>query len=750
MVQKFTRALLLTSCIVAPGLSAQTALAQEGDAEKREITIVVTALKQGYSVLDTAATVAVVDDEAVSALNITSANDLGGIIPGYITMQGVAGASNTFRGLGSNSADPSIESSVATFNDGVYFGHSRDLVTPLYDLEDIQFIPGTQATLLGKNSSLGAVSITSRKPGDVFAYNGSASYITELQGTKVEAGVDIPLGERFSARVAGFWNDEDAYGYNNFLDRSERQLTQTSGRFILDGEFGDTGELTVLYQHDDRDAKGHYLEIVSDPNFEIRGLGDALGQSDLDAAPNDIHSSGSESLGFPGDISGPGQFDTQTGDRATLIASAEIGGGHTLTAQTGYASWESERVTDLDFTQFRIIDLLDDETNDIFSQELRISSDVQGRLTYLAGLYYYHNDYFLGRDVLAQAEPVIGFRGLSDSSTDIETESWSVFTSGRYELSTRWALSGGLRYTDEEKTATYERTTTDTIGFVLGAPLPLTTLPSQTSTEIDGNIGIEFMPNDNSLIYVTYARGSKSGGFQSTPDTFQAASFDGEVAYTTELGAKFGLGSDAWASVALFDTIVEDFQVGRVENLNGFPQIIIDNSEIRSKGFEGAFNWNVQDNITLDGSVIYSDAKFTEDFFSDDGAGGQVLEAFEGMRLPRAPEWSARIGADYRKDIGKNLTLMAGGSLRYTSERDLQLRASNPLAPRAKANTLVDARISIGASDDRWRVSLIGNNLTDERFVTFASDAPLAPSGEAYYGILNRPQTIALQLSISG
>lgn len=748
MIHKHSRKFMLTSCLVAPYLMALPAAGQEDSPERREATVIVTALKQETSVLDTPATVSVVSGEEINALNITTANDLGGIIPGYITMQGVAGASNTFRGLGTNSADPSIESSVATFIDGVYLGHSRDLVTPLFDLESVEFIPGTQATLLGKNSSLGAVNITSRRPGDVFAYDASATYTSELEGSKLEAGVDIPLGENWAARVAGFWNDEEGFVTNQLLNRSERQLTQSSGRLTLNGDIGSRGELTFLYQLDDRDATGHNLKIISDPNFELRGLAAAVGQSDFVIGENDVHQSGSQAL-LPGDLSGPGQFDKQSGDKAVLTATFDLGAGHTLTSQTGYLSWESSRVTDLDFTQYRIIDLIDDEENRVFSQELRISS-FEGPFTYLAGVYYYNNDYFLSRDVLAQPAAILGFSGYSDSSTQIDTEAWSVFTSGKLNLSERWAATGGLRYTDEEKTATYERTTTDTIGFVLGSPLPRTTLPSQTSTEVDGNIGIEFKPGSSSLLYLTFARGSKSGGFQSSPDSFDAATFDGEVAYTTEAGGKFSIGDHASATVAIFNTIVEDFQVGRVQALNGFPQVVIDNTEIRSRGVEGSLQWRATENLDLNGSFVYADAEFTEAYFSDDGAGGQVLEAFEGMRLPRAPKWSARLGADYRKDISSNLTLNAGGSIRYADETDLQIHASNPLAPVAAAHTLLDARISLGSAGGGWELSLIGNNLTDERYVTFVTDAPLAPSGEAYYGTLNRPRTIAIQLKVTG
>jgi len=69
-----------------------------------------------------------------------------------------------FRGLGSNSAVFNLEPSVAEYIDGAYMPHARDYVAPLYDVDHIEFIKGTQSTLLGKNTSLGAISIVDRRP----------------------------------------------------------------------------------------------------------------------------------------------------------------------------------------------------------------------------------------------------------------------------------------------------------------------------------------------------------------------------------------------------------------------------------------------------------------------------------------------------------------------------------------------------------------------------------------------------------
>ena len=727
-----TRAAFVTSCLVAPHLLTSLASAQvigEGVEE-----IIVTARKQNETVLDTPAAVSVIQARDLEALNVTSAHQLSGIVPGLVTMQGTAGTSSSFRGLGSTSADPGIESSVATFVDGVYLGHPRDYVMPVYDIQQIEFIPGTQSTILGKNTSLGAVSISNRRPGAAFGFDAAASYTSEIEGSKVTGGVDIPLVGAFALRAAVLANREEGFIDNTFLNRDEREVSELSGRLTLSGQIGDSGSLTLVYQHDDRQTEGQYLEALSDPNGTIAGFAEMFGQTDFDAVGNDVTHSGSERLA-PGEPAGRLPYDDQTGDRATLIASAGLGSVE-LTSQTSYVDWDSPRVTDLDFTGFLVFDLNDHENNEMFSQELRLNSKEGGPLSYIAGLFYYQNDWTLTRTL--NAPDVLG---VETGETAVETSAWSVFASARYELTEKFSLSAGARYTDEDKTATYERTSEG--GPPLADPIARTTLPTQNSGELDGDVGLEFRPAQSTMLYATWARGSKSGGFQSRPDTLGSAPFTGEVAYTTEVGAKFDLGARGFATLAVFNTDVDGFQVSHVEFLDGIAQAVVSNADVQSQGAQAGIAWYAADGLVLTADVTYADSVFKQDLFNADG----TQEAYDDMVLPRAPEWMGKVGASYETDIGANLRLRALGSANYASSADLQLRASNPTAPKSEAHTTVDLKLSIGSRTPAWEVALIGNNLTDERYVTFTSD--YLADGDAYYGTRSRPRTVALQFTLS-
>jgi outer membrane receptor protein involved in Fe transport len=245
------------------------------------------------------------------------------------------------------------------------------------------------------------------------------------------------------------------------------------------------------------------------------------------------------------------------------------------------------------------------------------------------------------------------------------------------------------------------------------------------------------------MLYATWSRGSKSGGYQTNPQTLAAAPYDGETAYTAEIGAKLDLTGSSYVTAAVFNTYVKDFQVSRTQVINGLSQAVIANADVRTRGAEVAGAWAVTESLTLNGNVVYADAKFAKDF----PPAPAPMIAYEGMPLPRAPKLTARFGAEYLKDLTDDLELRLQGSASYTSDSDLQFRSTDPLSPIAEAHWLLDAQVAIGSLKNGWEVSFIGTNLADERYVVFATN--VSAGGSSYYGNLNRPRTVAVQLRLT-
>jgi outer membrane receptor protein involved in Fe transport len=720
----------LAACLGAPSGANAQVTADVGEAD-----IVVTALKQGSALLDTPATVKVVNDEALAVTNVTSGQQLSGIVPGYFSMQGVTGHSASIRGLGSNSPDPSIESSVAVFMNGVYLGHARDFTLPLYDIQQLELVSGTQSTLLGRNTSLGAIAIATKRPGQDFGFNLAGTYTTGLDAVRLDGGADVPLGGGFALRAAMMVNNEQGYITNNYLKRTERDNEEASGRITLDGPLGENGNLTIIYQHDRMRTNGQNLELLSDPNGRINATAARYGQSVFDAIGNDLTFSGSVRLN-PANPSVVMPFDNQDGDRATAILEQNLANNLKLTAQTAYVSWAADRTNDIDFTAYRLVDISDAEDNEVFSQELRLGTSQPGRFTFNAGVFFYSNKYGIHRTVASDL-------GISlNALARTKTTSWSLFSSGRMEVSDTFALRGGIRQSWEHKTVEYNLS-----GSL--AKLPgVRTLPTQSNAETDGDVGLEYRPQDKIMLYASWARGSKNGGFQTNPDSLATASYGSEAAYSKELGAKLDLGNRNYLEVAVFDTIVKNFQTGRlvIRPPSTLPETLISNADARTTGAEVSTELGVTQSLRLKAGVTYANARFTEEVLSEAAPGVFRPEIFDGMRLPRAPRWMGQLAVDHTLPINDRMELKTSALMRYAGLADLQFRSTAPTAPKSEAGAFVDAKIELSNKRSGLSLALISNNLTNRRTTTFTSFHLLDRS--SFYGTRSLPRTLAVQLKI--
>ena len=127
----------------------------------------------------------------------------------------------------------------------------------------MEVIKGTQSTLLGKNTSLGAISLVTKKPGDVFAGNVSAGYDLSYGGVILDGAVDIPLSDTFSTRVAGHYVDRDGWVENVAVDADSPSDKEIAFRVTSRWEPADNLDLTAMYQYSDSERTGNGFQFVS-------------------------------------------------------------------------------------------------------------------------------------------------------------------------------------------------------------------------------------------------------------------------------------------------------------------------------------------------------------------------------------------------------------------------------------------------------------------------------------------------------
>ena len=316
-----------------------------------------------------------------------------------------------------------------------------------------------------------------------------------------------------------------------------------------------------------------------------------------------------------------------------------------------------------------------------------------------------------------------------------DTDVWSVFGQGTLEISDRWRATLGLRYTDEEKDVVWARSRlrtgipgSETIADILGPVVEPTKL-NRGEDNLDGSINIQYDLSDNTMGYLSWARGSKSGGFTTEVRLPEDAEYDTEEADTTELGVKMSLaGGAGLLNASVFYTEIDNFQV--VSFIG--TAFITESVPAESTGveLEGRVGCGRRDSL-LGASATYADAeqKDTKD------------------RLPYSPEFSTSLNAHYEYPWrSAELVWRVDSAVNYRDKQYMGRFERN----EDGALTLVDLRIALAAADDSWELALLGRNLLDQA-TSFSFDFPAfggqgdVPVGAATIGSLNRPLTIALQ-----
>jgi iron complex outermembrane receptor protein len=707
-------------------LAVSIAHAQEPVLEE----VIVTAQKRVENVQDIPLTVNVLDGNVLDAFTIRNTNDLAASVPGLTiqhTPQNLAQV--TVRGLGTGSGGESLDQSVGLFIDGIWAGRIREFQASLFDVERVEVIKGTQTTLLGKNTSLGAVTILSRRPGEQLAGYIQGSYEFEFDSAYATGAVDLPTA--FGNYRLSF-NEIDEAGYvdNGATGNEVPERDQTTLRLGGSWLIGDVGDLFLMYQWDELEIAGDTFQ----PDRDTLGFMAAMDPAADIGINRRKHAY--TSYGRTGDA-----HDEQDSQRAVLQYDHDIG-DYRFTALTGWSEYRNDRLLDSDFLSVDYLTTTYDSDFDQFSQEFRIASPAGRTLDYVAGLYYLDSsmDYAGVTDVSfpwPELPSPLPLDSASRLTYEQDTEVWSLFGQGTISLGDRWRVTLGMRYTDEEKDALWGRERlrsggplADIIADILAPEVDPTPL-NRSEDNLDGSVNIQFDFNQSTMGFISWARGSKSGGFSLDVARPEDAEYDTEVAETVELGVKMDLANGAaLLNGSLFYTEIDDFQVNTFVG-DGF---LTETVPAESRGLELETQWAVTTNLLVTASATYAEAE----------------EQDSGLQLPYAPEWSASATARYELPwSGAGLLWRLEGIVNYRDEQ-YQQRGERALDD---ALTLLDLRLALLAADERWELALLGRNLLDDES-SFGFDYPffgdgILERGTTTIGSLNRPRTIALQAQYS-
>lgn len=713
--------LLLSALVLSPQLMAQTMRLEE---------VLVTAQKRTENVQEVPFTVSVLEGRELDQFTIRDTNDLADAVPGLTIQHTPQNLSQiAIRGLGTGAGSESVDQSVGLFIDGVWAGRIREFQTSLFDVQRIEVIKGTQTTLLGKNTSLGAVSILSRRPGTDFGGYIQTDYEFEFNSYYATGAVDLPT-DAGNYRLAFNAVNEEGYVSNratgNKVPEREQNTLRASGLW----DVGAQGALLLMYQWDDLEIRGDSFQPDEDGIGFIQSM-DPATDIGIDTNKNAFTS-----------YSSHGDSDDQQESQRALLEYGHSFGAYTLTALTGWSKYSNDRLTDSDFLQVDYLTTAFASDYEQISQEVRIASPTDAAFNYIVGAYYLDSELDYAGITDASFPVPFTFAGLPlDSSSRVnytqDTQVMSLFGQGTVEFSDTLRATVGLRYTDEEKDAVFSRdrlrlgSPIATIVSDLIAPIVPPTALQRSEDNLDASINIQYDIGDTAMAFVSWARGSKSGGFDVSVARPEEAEYDTEEAETCELGVKSTLaGGAALLNVSLFYTEIDDFQVTSFVG----DSFLTETVPAQTRGVELEGQFAVSERLMFGVNATYADGE----------------DKVNNIKLPYAPELSASLKVRYDIPWRAHAWLWRiDGSINYRDEQ-YQQRLERSLDGDL---TLFNLRIALLPDNERWELALLGRNLLDQAS-SFGFDFPFwgggdfpegVPLGSTTIGSLNRPRTIALQ-----
>jgi iron complex outermembrane recepter protein len=770
-------ALLLAPCALLVGswCAATPAAAQE-DAASAEDEIVVTARRREETLSDVPVSASVIGGQAIAERNIQSLQDLTNTTPAVQLAQGTTSNRQIIRGIGSGD-NPSFEQSVGTFVDDIYHGRSRVSASSIFDIDRVEILRGPQTTYFGNNAIAGALSLSTRDPGDDYAANLRAAFTPELGGYVLEAGADLPLSDTLAIRIAGQVNGGDGW----IDDRAAGSLPETDNMAV---------RATVLWRPSDAFTarfKAQHVEDRQEGGFPVVRSG-CPQPPEFGATTGFCAAAiGAGAAPYAADFernTSPGQRQDLDSDDYSLRLDWELGGDITLTSISGYARYRYEVDQDLDLTPLPLLALQAPEGLDQLSEELRIASDTGGAFDWMAGIYYQTGDLdvtnsfgygFLSPAISAAPAfaPLVPYLPFGvDNAFSEESTTEAVFAALTWRPTDRLELNGALRYMIVEKEfARLIRVGTGSFAYndfvelpapvqALGAGLASarnlavvgTTNLEREDDHVSGSLSAEYELSANTMVYARFDHGFKAGGFNGSDLTSPSnlLFFAPETVDAYELGLKTRSSDGRLAfDIALFRSDYSDLQLsGIVPSSSGaFVNRVQNAGGAISQGVEIETRWRITDNFRTSFQLSWLDAHYTSYPNATPTAlqtvALQTSQDLSGERTPFAPEWAANWTLRYEFPLTSALTFTITNQLFYKD--DIYLNPNND--PYVVQDGYVREDLTLALEHQAgWEISLVGQNLTDETIRTFGAAVPTSLG--TYVFMTEPPRRVTLQFSL--
>ncbi|WP_273143949.1 TonB-dependent receptor [Oceanicaulis alexandrii] len=699
-----SNALMGASALVLSLLAGEVALAQ---VESSDI-ITITAQRRAQSIQDVPIAVSAFDEEALRGSAIEGIGGIADRTPGFTMSEFNIGEPQLYiRGVGSTSDSAAGDPSVAVFIDEVYIGRAGGGAISFFDLERVEVLRGPQGTLYGRNAAGGAVNIITAKPDGDDPFTEVTVGYGEYEDIQLTGVANGAIGEGVAGRIALLYHDHAGYAENAVTGQDLQGARTIGGRGAISFE---NGPVSGLFQIDvSRDETDGQARIpVAGPNTAppLVALIGAL-RSGLDERES---------------FSSPNTFQ----ERNTYGAQARFDVERDAFTFTSLSSWRAT-----DFSWFDdlgglptppyvlLVEDRADEDSDQFTQEFRFTSNNDSGVSWVAGLFLFHEDVNRSENFVVDALPPFpSFVGGDVTFTQNATnQSVAGFAQMTWPVTETVNLTGGVRLTWDSKEILARGIDNDTPGGPfpgiplgpppLGVAFPGGVTGEESWTEPTWRLAADWRPNDNILAYASYDRGYKSGLYPSQAQNAVQAStpLDPEILDNFEIGLKTNWNNGRFIlNGSAFFTDYQDLQVYELLGL----ALVTSNADAEIFGVEIETQARLTDNFMVGGTYAYLDAEYVSDAQSAIG----VLP-YNGNQLTRAPENKYTVFAQLDAPIGPGYARLRTD---YQHTGEYFFDPSNNPEVLVDSYSTVDARLSWQPNDERWEVALWAKNLGDETY----------------------------------
>jgi iron complex outermembrane recepter protein len=660
------------------------------------------------------------------------------------------------RGLGApfGLSNDGIEAGVGLYIDGVFYARPAAATLDFIDVERIEVLRGPQGSLFGKNTTAGALNVTTRRPTfdteSEFELNYGDYGFVQGKGT-----ISGAFSQRVAGRLSFSGTRRDGLVYNTKTESRANNLNNAGVRGTVLFASSDKVAITTSFDHTRQHPHG-YTQVVAGVAPTLRPANRQYAQiaADLHYTPPSFNA-----------------FDRVTDIDSPLQSNQDIGGGALnidwkvwrgrVTATSAYRYWNWDPSNDRDFIGLPVTTISAGTSKQRqWTQEVRYAGELSRRANVVVGAFVFHQG-IDSNPVITQEQGSAAARyllapgaaaatpGLLDGygfNQFLEYRNLSSAVFGQLELAItdRLRLLPGLRFNYDEKKVDFDQQiygglqTTDPALIALQRSVlaPQAYKADVADTNLSGQLTVayRFTPTVNS--YATYATGFKSVGLnlngvptdaQDRP-VLSAATVKPEDVHHVEAGIKTEPRRGVTANVTVFDTEIKDFQAQVVNAGVGVLRGYLANADkVRVRGAEFDGNARVNRTLYLYLAGAYSDGVYVT--FRDappplEDTGGPQVKDISGSPLPGISRWAFSYGAEFSHPanlLSRAREVFVGGDASYRSSFSSSASASRYLV--VDGYSLVNARVGVRWTAG-WTISAWARNLLDKNYFELLSAAP--------------------------